>query len=582
MKKIYLLLSVAAMLCFASCQDEELQEVLPVKKETSVRKINPREHAKAGALLENLAPSWKNARQEGGDFVETPYGTLSLKQVVETSLSEGQASTFTIRLLPPDTVCNVVEFLNLVPRSDGYYGYIVQYEAEGGNMDFSNYSGAIRILDLDRSLESTMIFVGGVQQEGNNSSSGRMDESYENCDCKYTIEKVEMYDGETSGGGFATIGGIECACDQGGSGTSGETSGETSGGESGPGSLVGSGSSYSGPVSGGTENSGDGTLEVIGFEDLEPCPQNTWNTNGECCPYGLNNEGMCMSEEEARFVLVKEKLEEDPFALLDVDCEELSEKWAGLAKHKPNQEVKDRIVLLNQNGYDIEMQYIEDADGAVVNMDYFPVQIKKLPKNPATGNTFTGKEFFDYIRKNFADICFSDNSEFGPYNQTEAEKWNSSNYLGAIMRFDIILRDPYFGIQIGQQDGSVICTNQQTQSWIFSTIYTSQDYNHPVSGNREFGLTLNPDGSYTFFTRGVDRIAEWTDVDVGGLMDYNAFDGGEELWSNLQSNLKNFINKPENGGEASVAEPAIERINNTKLEAVLNGTKPVSELGCNK
>ena len=147
------------------------------------------------------------------------------------------------------------------------------------------------------------------------------------------------------------------------------------------------------------------------------------------------------------------------------------------------------------------------------------------------------------------------------------------------MRFDIAVS--LFGIFPGQQDGSVLCTDQQNQSWIFSTIYTSQDYSHPVSGNREFGLTSNADGTYTFFTRGVDRVAELFDDLVEELPNTaGAFEGGEEIWSSLQNNLKNFINDTENGGTATVGESSIERIDMEELEAVLNGTKSVSDLGC--
>lgn len=277
---------------------------------------------------------------------------------------------------------------------------------------------------------------------------------------------------------------------------------------------------------------------------------------------------------------LKKRLSRDPFALIDIPCEELSQAWKELAEHKPNQAVKDRIQQLNQEGYDIEMQYLEDATGAIVNMDYFPVEISQLPENPETGETFTGQEFFNYIRKNFADICFNDNTSFGPYNQTEAQRWNSTNYLGTVMRFDIAVS--LFGIFPGQQDGSVLCTDQQNQSWIFSTIYTSQDHSHPVSGNRQFGLTANPDGTYTFYTAGVDRVAESFDDLVSELPNTaGAFEGGEEIWSSLQNNLKNFINDTENGGTATVGESSIERIDIEELEAVLNGTKSVSDLGCN-
>ena len=101
-----------------------------------------------------------------------------------------------------------------------------------------------------------------------------------------------------------------------------------------------------------------------------------------------------------------------------------------------------------------------------------------------------------------------------------------------------------------------------------------------MSGNREFGLTANSDGTFTFFTRGVDRIAEMTDITMGKLIGYEAFDGGEDIWESLQKNLSDFVNDPANGGQANVIESKVERIDIEDLEDVLVGTKPVSDLGC--
>ncbi|QCK13342.1 hypothetical protein [Mangrovivirga cuniculi] len=62
---------------------------------------------------------------------------------------------------------------------------------------------------------------------------------------------------------------------------------------------------------------------------------------------------------------------------------------------------------------------------------------------------------------------------------------------------------------------------------------------------------------------------------------YSAFDGGEELWSTLQSNLDNWINDPENGGNSIKLPTTVERIDIADLEAVLNGEKSVDQLKCN-
>ena len=75
-------------------------------------------------------------------------------------------------------------------------------------------------------------------------------------------------------------------------------------------------------------------------------------------------------------------------------------------------------------------------------------------------------------------------------------------------------------------------------------------------------------------------MAEWTDDTIGNLMGNTAFDGGEELWENVQKNVTTFINKAEDGGAASIISPTIERIDYEELKNILEGKKSVSELGC--
>ena len=76
------------------------------------------------------------------------------------------------------------------------------------------------------------------------------------------------------------------------------------------------------------------------------------------------------------------------------------------------------------------------------------------------------------------------------------KEFAKDNYLGGIMRFDINVE--LFGIIPGQQDGSVICSDRSLTGWTFTTIESPVDWNHPVSGNREFGLVANPDQRYLF------------------------------------------------------------------------------------
>jgi hypothetical protein len=239
------------------------------------------------------------------------------------------------------------------------------------------------------------------------------------------------------------------------------------------------------------------------------------------------------------------------------------------------QDLDDNYLSIIRGDWDI--QYIEEAKGPVVNMDYFSVDITQLPLNPETGQRFTLEGFFNYVRTNL-DTFFENNStEFGPYNDDEEAIWNSSNYLGAIMRFDIMVQE-IFGQEL-TQDGSVICSEQSLLGWTFTTIKSPEDWSHPVSGNREFGLQLDTDGSYNFFTRGVDRVADKEDVLIGSLPAVpTAFEGADELWNAFQDNLESFIST--NDGQAHKLPSQIDRPDWDKVRDVLEGSRPITDLGC--
>ena len=226
-----------------------------------------------------------------------------------------------------------------------------------------------------------------------------------------------------------------------------------------------------------------------------------------------------------------------------------------------------------------DVQYIVDASSPIINMDYHSIGISEFPINPSTNQRYTPAEFFDYVRKNFD--AFTDG--FGPYNSTEESIWNSDYYLGAIMRFDI---SPFPGIT---QDGTVICSDQSHNQWIFTTIESPKDWDHPVSGHREFGLKQEDNGTYTFYTRGVDRVAESTDYFMGNLLSAltngyipTAFDGGEALWESVMDNLMSFVNDdPWYQGNAVKYPKSVNQPNWNEVRDVLEGRMSIADFGCN-
>lgn len=62
---------------------------------------------------------------------------------------------------------------------------------------------------------------------------------------------------------------------------------------------------------------------------------------------------------------------------------------------------------------------------------------------------------------------------------------------------------------------------------------------------------------------------------------FSDFEGADELWNKFQENIESYVNDPINEGTAQKQTPQIERPNWEDIKDVLNGTKLISELGCN-
>ncbi|MBS1495975.1 MAG: hypothetical protein JSU03_11010 [Bacteroidetes bacterium] len=256
-------------------------------------------------------------------------------------------------------------------------------------------------------------------------------------------------------------------------------------------------------------------------------------------------------------------LQQDPFALEPCDSltlinlQSYGSMWQNVALFIPSQVVINRLdsIRQEQGGWIVDnfnIQSLEEAYGSVVNCDYFPLQITQFPINYLTGQHYTPSEFLEYFRLNIDDfikdpvtVHFSCN--FSP-SFDDCIKWNQpyANALGSLNSIyipgnsgDVILSD----YQINNNAGI------EQDKFKFSTLETPFDFEHPVAGNREFGIfntQANPN-QYTFYTMGVDRVWDW-----GAALEnlfFNGFKHADELWYNIQSNMKKFIN--DNGGNAN-------------------------------
>ncbi|MDM1073147.1 hypothetical protein HX001_11695 [Empedobacter brevis] len=133
---------------------------------------------------------------------------------------------------------------------------------------------------------------------------------------------------------------------------------------------------------------------------------------------------------------------------------------------------------------------------------------------------------------------------------------------------------------LGPDNGSVIVTNYSNREWTFSTIYDPKYGSHPVSGHRDFGFIQNSNNSYTFYTRGVDRLTDKsaeTLYDLSQKLNYDIpFNIADNLWKSFQTKITDYVNS--NGGKASVNSPQIKRPDWQLVKDVINGKKPLKSL----
>ena len=235
----------------------------------------------------------------------------------------------------------------------------------------------------------------------------------------------------------------------------------------------------------------------------------------------------------------------------------------------------DSLTVEEQNEGVLEPYFIQDlenAAGGEINLDYFSVTV---PGNQIP-NGWTADAYLEHIRTNLNDYVDTTISQFEAYPGLDSwTRWLSTTPLGTV--FSIQLTPEILGIQFDLEDGSVVASGDDQASWIFTTLYTSEDGYHPVSGNRRFGFSDNGDGTYTFYTRGTDRLStdyyDWGNWLMGGF----AFNSADDLWQSFQDQIAGDF-----GAAATVHAPVTYRPDYEQVADVLNGTADVSALeGCN-
>lgn len=295
-------------------------------------------------------------------------------------------------------------------------------------------------------------------------------------------------------------------------------------------------------------------------------PSNNNNNEFPFAPDRVDNNGFLLS----RKIALKKLLEQNSGSLLP--CDSLNfmpldtvngygKMYQSVAQHLPSQEILNRLDSLSAvsivNGDEpFKILRADSAKGLEVNCDYFPLRITLLPfKNGISGARFTHTELLEYFRLNINSfITPSVGVNFSPYNFNGINdfiKFNqpSSQADGALVHINMT---PLDGTIIQSGHISSISTTAglaNSLSFTFSTVWSPLDGYHPVSGNRRFGIYRSPTNpsEFTFYTMGVDRIStdlfnfgDWLNQNI--LQSSSGFENADELWTDMQTNMMNFVN----------------------------------------
>lgn len=242
--------------------------------------------------------------------------------------------------------------------------------------------------------------------------------------------------------------------------------------------------------------------------------------------------------------------------------------WSELGSFQPNQTILDILAAAEDGDEDdFEIQLLQDAGATRVNMDYFSINITQLP---AGYNNI--KDLFDHVRKDINIFVNPLMAIFTPITTDDMVLWASPDPWGALVSISIPLND-----------GTVVVSHTEYCCWIFSTVNApwngnssnfADDNIHPVSGNRQFGFLTNTDGSYTIYTKGVDRMQSI----FAPLVQFLAYAGSDALWSSFQTKTTEFINS--NGGQSTVIPKETYRPKWNKVREALVSDQPLQVISC--
>lgn len=102
---------------------------------------------------------------------------------------------------------------------------------------------------------------------------------------------------------------------------------------------------------------------------------------------------------------------------------------------------------------------------------------------------------------------------------------------------------------------------------------------HLVSGNREFAYQVNPNESFTFYTKGCDKYFLPLPTSISNdlfayISEMIAFTGADALWDSFQDGIELFINSHQ--GSATKLEPVRSTPDWGKVKNALKGQSQIT------
>jgi hypothetical protein len=212
--------------------------------------------------------------------------------------------------------------------------------------------------------------------------------------------------------------------------------------------------------------------------------------------------------------------------------------WKDIINFRPPQVVQRNFT--NKDPRNNYIHYIQEAVDTVVNLDFYPFRVKRLPTIDGAVAS-DGFRLLQFYRRHFGTFLpksvylKSLSLEFDE--PMDEAKWNSDQLAEAVGSVLIFL--------LGD-NAAVLASEVTSQSWTFTTVHLQADKagSHPVSGNRRWGVIKEND-AWIFYNRGADRATQWVDEYIPTILTRSA---QHAVWKGLQRNMIDFVRN--NGGDA--------------------------------